>query len=285
MTITVGLHHVTRYGYDKADRPRSPGGAASPGAALPDPGAELLAHGHARTALRQLAAGPARQLARPFRLPGEDHRVLGDGRSHRRSRSRQSVRLFRRAVCREVAIRLPAELREDLAAYLPPEPAGPRLRPCSRRFRASRATPSISWSSSISVCAPGPLCHPAGAGRSDGGRDAGLGAARAANSAWLLVQVLRHIGLAARFVSGYLIQLKPDLKSLDGPGGADAGLHRPARLDRSLSARRGLDRARSHLRPVMRGGPSAGGGDAALPLGRADHRRGRARQGRRSRST
>jgi hypothetical protein len=77
--------------------------------------------------------------------------------------------------------------------------------------------------------------------------------------------LLRHLGFAARFVSGYLIQLKPDLVSLDGPSGTDQSISPTCTPGRGLSPRRRLDRPRPDLGPLT--------GESHIPLAATPHYR------------
>lgn len=116
----------------------------------------------------------------------------------------------------------PADLTEDLVIYRRPEPAGPRL----AEFLAS-IDRSETGTVSFIVGLNARLAREIGyvirmeAGVQTTEETLALGRGSCRDSSWLLVQILRHLGLAARFVSGYLIQLKPDLVALDGPPGTD----------------------------------------------------------------
>jgi len=116
----------------------------------------------------------------------------------------------------------PEDIRADLAIYRSQEPAGPLLQAFLARVPT---TPQRTVDFIVSLNAQ--VAHEVGyVIRMEPGvqtpeetLERVSGSCR--DSSWLLVQALRHFGFAARFVSGYLIQLKPDLVALDGPKGTD----------------------------------------------------------------
>jgi len=116
----------------------------------------------------------------------------------------------------------PPEIEPDLLIYRMPEPAGPLL----TQFLAGISRERIRTVSLI-VDLNALVAREIGylirmePGVQTTEETLGLRSGSCRDSSWLLVQVLRHLGFAARFVSGYLIQLKPDLVALDGPPGTD----------------------------------------------------------------
>ena len=114
----------------------------------------------------------------------------------------------------------PADISEDLAIYMRPEPAGPLLQGFLDRVDRS-ITNTVSFVVALNARVQREVGYvirmEPGVQEPEQTLGTAMGSCR--DSSWLLVQALRHLGLAARFVSGYLIQLKPDLVSLDGPGG------------------------------------------------------------------
>lgn len=116
----------------------------------------------------------------------------------------------------------PDDLRDDLQIYRKTEPQGPHL----ARFLASVPKDRqrtidfiVALNARVSKEIGYVIRMEPGVQTPEETFDRGTGSCR--DSSWLLVQALRHLGFAARFVSGYLIQLKPDLEALDGPSGTD----------------------------------------------------------------
>ncbi|MFN3165762.1 MAG: DUF2126 domain-containing protein [Phycisphaeraceae bacterium] len=113
-------------------------------------------------------------------------------------------------------------LKKELAPYLEAEPATPKLRALIDEVPKS-AERTVDWLVGLNAKVYERVGYvirlEPGVQTPEETLEIGRGSCR--DSAWLLVNVLRHLGLAARFVSGYLIQLKADVKSLDGPSGAE----------------------------------------------------------------
>ncbi|MEZ5841106.1 MAG: transglutaminase family protein [Hyphomicrobiales bacterium] len=116
----------------------------------------------------------------------------------------------------------PEELEVDLSIYRQPEPAGPQLQAFLDSVdRSEQRTVDfiVGLNARVAREVGYVIRMEPGVQTPEETFTKCTGSCR--DSSWLLVQALRHLGFAARFVSGYLIQLKPDLVSLDGPPGTD----------------------------------------------------------------
>ena len=263
LSIHVALNHVTHYRYDRRVALGPQLVRLRPAPHSRTPHSQLLAARAARPTFRQLAAGPAEEFSGAAGVSGTDQRVPHRSRSRGRDvrASIPSTSSWNRTR-RGFPLPMTGQVRE-LAPVSGSQPAGP-LRGVSRANLArTDADDRLSGGAQPAACSTNPLRDPHGAGRAD---------AASKRSSWQRLvprlgmaagAVLRHLGLAARFVSGYLIQLKADVKPLDGPPGPST-ISPICTPGRSLSARRGLGRSRSDFRAAGRRGPHSAGLHAAI---------------------
>jgi uncharacterized protein (DUF2126 family)/transglutaminase-like putative cysteine protease len=116
----------------------------------------------------------------------------------------------------------PETIREDLSIYRTPEEPGPLLAAFLETIdRSKQKTVDlvVGLNARLQQEIGYVIRMEAGVQAPEETLESAKGSCR--DTSWLLVQILRHLGLAARFVSGYLIQLTPDLKALDGPSGTE----------------------------------------------------------------
>lgn len=115
-----------------------------------------------------------------------------------------------------------ADQAHELAPFRLAGEAGPKLQALIDRFKAAKGRSIdvlVEMNSAIQHAVDYRIRMEPGVQTPEETLELGSGSCR--DSAWLLASLMRHVGLASRFVSGYLIQLKPDVKSLDGPVGTD----------------------------------------------------------------
>jgi uncharacterized protein (DUF2126 family) len=221
MSVRIGLHHVTRYNYD---RPVNLGPQVI--RLCPAP------HGRTRVSSYSLKVTPPQHFVNWQHDPN-GNRIARFVFPEKTTEFSITVDLvadlavvnpfdFFIEPCAETfPFVYPTELRPELASYIEPEPARKHL----KAFLAGlplKPRKTIDFLVELNQYLQQKIRYVIRMEHGVQTIEETLGASQGScrDTAWLLVQILRNLGLAARFVSGYLVQLKPDVKPLDGPAGA-----------------------------------------------------------------
>ena len=230
------------------DRSRPANRSPAPGAAYADADPELFAQGDAFKSFRELAAGSARQLAGPFCIPGEGDRTEDRSRLLRADDGRQSLRLLCRGLRHQFSVSIHQRSQDRARALSRHHGAGAAvcrvLEGDSARGRQHGRFPGRA---ECAIAEKDQLRHSDGAGHSDAGGDAGL-----------RLRILPRLGVAVdpdlpapRPRRALRLRLSHSIAPRHRPGRRSARgrkrFHRSARLGRSLSSGRRLDRVRRHL--------------------------------------
>ena len=220
MSVLVGLQHITKYRYDRP-------------VVLGPQVIRLRPAPHCRTAIRSysLKVTPAQHFVNWQQDPNGNWlaRFVFPERTTEFSISVDLLAdmsvinpfdFFVDPVATNYPFVYPGEFDEELAPYLTREPVGPKLTEYLKSLPRKQQS-IIDFIVALNQRLQSDIRYLV---RMDPGVQTTedtltLKSGSCRDSAWLLVQVLRHLGLASRFVSGYLIQLTSDLKALDGPAG------------------------------------------------------------------
>ena len=222
MTILAGLHHLTHYTYD---RPVTLGPQIIRLRPAPHSRTRVLSHsikvspgGHFVNHQQDVYGNWMARYV--FPEPVREFRIEVDLVADMTVYNPFDFFVEEEAV--KYPFHYPTDIRDDLAVYRAVEPAGPLLHQFLAQF--PREAPStvdfiVDLNARIAAHVNYTIRMEPGVQTPEETLACQSGSCR--DSSWLLVHVLRHLGFAARFVSGYLIQLKPDLKALDGPQGSE----------------------------------------------------------------